>query len=518
MFLKEIEKNIHIIVIALFVFLFFLTRLHQTELTINPDAVNWHYRSEQFVNALKSFNFGSTYQHYHPGVTLMWIMGPAVEILKQLSPVDRVYNMTNFLAFHFVSKYALSSVQLVLTFILFYALNLLYKRNIAFFAVLLLTFEPFFLGNSRLLHMDVLLALFLFIGLIFAYVGINFKNILYLLLGGVFLALAFLTKSIAVGAFIFVLGYLFLLFIFKSYSVKEFLKFLFTFIVIYSVTYFLMFPAMWVSPIQTLSTIFSEASRIGLRNGHEQIYFGNFTQDPGFTFYFVVLLLKISLFTVVGVLMFVYSKFKSQIKLKLNILDIIKSPLFYLSIFYIGYFTIMTISSKKLDRYMIPLFPYISLLSILGYSYFISVYKNVYSKVIVLISAIIFVALPIILLHPYQFTYTSYLFGSAQSANNVVGQKPFGVGIVELKNKLINDYGYFASFGFIDTKPIRTIYPNSRVSDIRINGISDYDVLVLAINEEMPEKVLESSTKFKLNDIFYINGLPYWRIYVKSYE
>ena len=63
---------------------------------------------------------------------------------------------------------------------------------------------------------------------------------------------------------------------------------------------------------------------------------------------------------------------------------------------------------------------------------------------------------------------------------------------------------------------MKAIYSNSKVADIRVNGVSDYELLVLGINEEIPEKVLESGTRFRKDSSLYVNGLEYWRIYVKE--
>ena len=81
---------------------------------LNPDAVNWHKRSEQFVLGLKSGDLSLTYQHYHPGVTLMWIAGVPVELLKQFTSVGTVYTSDTYVLFHTVAKLSLVSVNLIL--------------------------------------------------------------------------------------------------------------------------------------------------------------------------------------------------------------------------------------------------------------------------------------------------------------------------------------------------------------------------------------------------------------------
>ncbi len=129
---------------------------------------------------------------------------------------------------------------------------------------------------------------------------------------------------------------------------------------------------------------------------------------------------------------------------------------------------------------------------------------------------LLLVLLPIFSYYPNYFLYTSPLFKDPVAANKLVGQKPFGMGIPSLQDHILSRYGDYPTLGFIDTKPIRTIYMNSRVFDIRESGTKKYDLLVLGVNESFPEKVLEGDTKFRLDSIVYIEGLEYWRIYVKE--
>ena len=123
-----------------------------------------------------------------------------------------------------------------------------------------------------------------------------------------------------------------------------------------------------------------------------------------------------------------------------------------------------------------------------------------------------FIVWPLINFYPFYFIYTNPLFGSPESANKIIGQKSFGVGIYDLKDIITAKYGE-PRLGFIDTKPMEAIYPNSKVFDIRVNGTNDYDLLVLGINEEMP---VDISKKFVKSSSVYINDLEYWRVYEKQ--
>ena len=113
--------------------------------SINPDAVNWHYRSEQFIVGLKHHQWERTYQHYHPGVTLMWIIGSVVEVARQINPALRIYTHENFLLLHTLSKYALVFVQLALSLFLMALLGKVFSKTKAFLIVTFFSLEPFLL-------------------------------------------------------------------------------------------------------------------------------------------------------------------------------------------------------------------------------------------------------------------------------------------------------------------------------------------------------------------------------------
>jgi len=521
------KKSSSILWILSFVLLFLLVRLPNLSTdVINPDGVNWHYRSEQFVNGLKYFQFEKTYQHYHPGVTLMWITGIPIEITKYIIG-QKSYNNNNFLIFEGVAKYSLVFVQLLLSLFSFYLLSksktLTLKSSILLLSILSL--EPFFVGNSRLYHLDVLLTLFVFNALILSYLYITENKLMpnkYLgILSGLFLALSFLTKSIGIGVVVFVLLYiLFISFINKKLYLNKFLVILFGF----SFFTFALFPALWKDPVFYLSEIFSESERVGVRNGHGQIIFGEYTTDGGLYFYPLVLLIKSSPFMLFGTLSFLvfsitnlisyfhknisFSKFIKASISKLKTLD------WFLVIFYLGYFIVMLFPTKKLDRYMIVLYPALAYLSYYGFTYFIGFFKK--NSIVPLgLLFISFIVYPLVFSFPYYFTYFNPLFISAKNANNIIAQKPFGVGVYELKEYIVAKYGD-VKLGFIDTKPMETIYPASKVFDSRVEGTRKYDLLILGPNEDIPENVLEDKVSFIKDDSLYINGLEYWRIYVKE--
>lgn len=508
---KVIKKasNSRFFLPTVFIILFLVTRLpFLGPDTINPDAVNWHFRSERFVEALKQHWWDRTYQHYHPGVTLMWIMGSVIEIARRINPDLRVYNQENFLFLHTLAKYALVLVQLIISLGLIEVLGKILGRKKSFILVTFFSLEPFFIGNSRLLHLDVLLTLLLFLGLALGFLGGQGSK-KYAFLSGISLGLAFLTKSVAIGGLLLMLFYFFWS-NYKNISQTLILQILclggFLFII------FAIFPAMWVSPISTFKEILNSAERVGVRKGHEQIFFGMETNDPGVFFYPVLMFLKTSPILFGGLVLALISLFSQIKELPGKLKNFPPRPDFGLLmfIFSAGYLIGITYSTKKIDRYLMPIFPTLAYFSLLGYRSYIPQAKRNLAILASLGGSLILN----FAFYPYQFTYFSPLAGSAQNAHWIVAQKPFGVGVPLLKKRILSRYGS-VGLAFYDPKPMSMIYSSSKIFDIEVDGTKKYDIIVLGPNEKIPSKVLKSENIFDFDDAVSINGLDYWRIYVK---
>src|SRR3989344_785340 len=99
MSVKQLLKSYFPVIIVL---LFLLMRLPGLGRDMaNSDALRWYHRSGEFSQAIKTRNFRSTYQHYQPGVTLMWIS----------SVVNFSIRSLEFSALHKITK---SSIVIIL--------------------------------------------------------------------------------------------------------------------------------------------------------------------------------------------------------------------------------------------------------------------------------------------------------------------------------------------------------------------------------------------------------------------
>lgn len=515
------KKTLPILLMFLFAVLFFSTRLPRlANDVINPDGVLWHNRSEQFIVGIKHRQFEKTFQHYQPGVTLMWIVGISTELFKQITNIT-VYNSETYVRFDFVAKLTLIMIQLILSILIIFYLSKITGILKAILIVAIFTLEPFLIGNSRILHMDVLSTLLVFMCLILVYDNINQPTFLKSLFIGLLISLSFLTKSLFIGVLFYVIFYLlFNAFVFKN-DKKEIIKSLIYILLSFLFFTLLLFPALWKNPWYYLFEMtFREGQIAGMVEGHKQIVFGKQVMNGGVAFYFLVLLIKMSPFTLVGLFIFMFYKFKF-FEVNSKIREYFKNKKIdfglFISMFYLGYIVFMVIASKKIDRYIVFTYPVFAYLAYSGYEYVLNRFKNKSTGILLtLFIFIVFVLLPIIKVFPWYFTYTSPIFGSTSFANRIIGQKSFGVGIPDLKKYILENYEVEPVIGFYDTQPMRAIYPNSKVFDVRVYGPSNYDILILGINEEMPEKVISNKEYlFEKSHSIWINGLEYWRIYNK---
>ncbi len=548
-FLTTVHSQQKFIVLLLFVLVYYIVHLpFLGSNELNPDAVNWHQRSEQFVAAFKTQDFAKTYQHYHPGVTLMWIVGPSVELVKQFTKTGDVYTSLNYEYFHFAAKFTLLFVNMVLTIFLIYFLAKIIGFWKGLAVVTVLNLEPFILGNSRILHMDILFTNLVAVSLASAFFAFKSQKLLVYVASAVFTALSILTRSIAIGLILY--NFVFLLYTGIISKSKKMISFSFIFMFGLLVTCFVLFPALWVKPVKTIDKIFSKSYQIGVEYGHNQIFLGEYTENPGAIFYIYVVLLKASPFLLVGMLLTAVFGLLELRKTNLRQLFIYTitckntlSFVLFLAIFYTGYFLVMNTSNKKLDRYMLPIYFLFSFISVWGYYYLIKAFNKKYVKLAIAVLFCVFVLYPIYKFAPYEFLYYSPIFKNSVVANNVITQKNFGMGVFHFRNFVVERYGCykgvpnypknfkvvlyndkykcpvvpgFKNIGISDSKAMVQVYGNSNTTDFRYNSPSMYDIFVLAMGEDIPKEVRDKNINFVKDASIFINDIELWRVYVKQ--
>ncbi|MBI2414970.1 glycosyltransferase family 39 protein [candidate division WWE3 bacterium] len=324
--------------------------------TFNTDVWKWKQRIYDFGSGVFNGNFELTIQKYHPGVTLMWIGTFAVKVYNGWSkliqgtlPIDN--DITFIFELNFLQKLLIvCTTGIVLAFI-FHVLRKVFGLKYACIAIILVSLEPFYIFLSREIHLEGLMTTFMLASIVSLYSFKVYNTKFYLVVSAFFAALSVLTKSSALVLIPFTALMIFLISLLQdrlsiSRRIQEFVKVFCFWLLIFIVTFFLVWPAMWVVPIKALSTVFGGIINTGIEDGHMQLYFGELVKDPGYLYYFVVFWLRSSFYLILGLLFLPFIFKRLETKKQEFVLLLI--------IFSIVYLIEMMIPAKKLDRYILP--------------------------------------------------------------------------------------------------------------------------------------------------------------------
>lgn len=438
-----ILRKIHKLGFLFIIVLYLMSRLPAlgTDLA-NTDSLRWHRRSERFLTALKQKDFKSTYQHYQPGVTLMWLNSVVkqVDFSLQLKKTDTPKTLETSDHFPIIHKYSKATLVLVLALLLTYQLNLISKifaYKTAFVYGLLITFEPYLLGIDRWFHLTSLETYFgmaSFLSLLMWTEGSTneikkeiilgeslnlFLKNKYFVFSAILFALAVLSKltSLILAPVLVIIilvkiadmnlaltplsvqkkGSNFintLVFEIKKILQIDIVKIapLLIFLILFLVTFFVVFPALWVAPFEVISklqnAIFNAVS--GDIRG-EQISGLN-----SLFYYIYILAFKLSPITLILLLASIL-KLKKMLKIK-NVPFIV--------LYFVTFLIALTLSDQKIDRYVIILLP-----SLLLYiSIFLSKFKKKFLFSLLTI-CLLFTIWVVYAYFPIYSAYYSPLFG-----------------------------------------------------------------------------------------------------------
>lgn len=443
--------------------LFVLSRLPSLGQDIfNTDVWKWKQRIYDFGSGIFYLDFAKTIQKYHPGVTLMWLGALAVKVQnfihRLFPPKDALQQIFDL---HFMQKlFVVIAVALAISLV-FHALRKLFGLSYAFLAVGLISLEPFYVALTRVLHLEGLMSTFMIASFVWLFYALDssFLGKRYwgkLSLSGIFAGLAILTKTSSL--FLIPFSALTLFFVSHRYgkSIREIIKtssFLFLVWLLAVILSFVAFwPAMWVSPLEALNTVYRGISVIGVERGHEQIYFGQKVLDPGPTFYFVALFYRSSLYIILGLLLFIFKTKGSLDKKKEEF--IISALLFALL-----YFVELIIPSKKLDRYILPSLMALTLVAGFSYSWLIDEIEKKVFKLWIVVLLFIPAVITLIYLHPDYFSYYSPLGGGLKKGVCVLEPK-WVIGQSKLATyfkKLSEEKGYVAFAPGEDIKDLESL-------------------------------------------------------------
>jgi hypothetical protein len=343
------------IVVALLVFGISLgVRLTGLDLYATTDEGYWMQRSVRFGAALARGDLTSTYRAGHPGVSVMWtgLLGIGPERLAPFRPerytrYEVLEPDPGYLAAFGAARRAVAVVTSALVTVSVLLAWRLLGLGAGLFGGALLVFDPYVVGMTRLLHVDALLAPLMTVsalaGLIY---WLQSPRGPYLLLSAVTGGLALLTKAPA-GFLPIFFGLVWLAGrwhgggLSPTRSVRPSI----VWGLVAAAVYVLLFPALWVDPVGRLIGLLQFVLLVGLQPHDGNYFLGRpVLEDPGPLYYLVAVPLRLSPLVALGMGLLALRAPTGENGRAVGWL-----------VLYVALFAaLMTLASKKFDRYMLP--------------------------------------------------------------------------------------------------------------------------------------------------------------------
>ncbi|OGC38930.1 hypothetical protein A3K42_01295 [candidate division WWE3 bacterium RBG_13_37_7] len=382
----------------------------------NTDVWKWRSRSYDFGSGVFGLDFDKTLQKYHPGVTLMWLGTVGVKFYNLYLDVSKSGitpdSIQAVFGLHTTQKFlVVLAIGISLGFA-FIASRRLIDTRYAYLALLLLILEPFFMAHTRTFHLEGLESTFMLVSTLWFYYWLQeTENKKRLFIASFFTALAFLTKTTSLYLLPFFGLYLFFDSLKKDkrfiFALGRSFKLWFIWLFPALLFVFLLWPALWVDPVGVIQYLGKGVFEVGIDTDHQQFYFGKLVDNPGPLYYLVVLLFRSSPYLLVGLIGSFFVK---------------KTKFIYFLLSYAFFYLVMiTIPSKKLDRYILPSMTSMVLLSTYFYVWCLDKLKLKSLTVIVL-----FFILPVataFCLHPDYLSYYNPMLGGLRTGMYVLEPK-----------------------------------------------------------------------------------------------
>ncbi len=352
---------------------------------VTPDEPRWMNRSIDFLRAVLEGDFGHTVHAIAPGLTpggvpTKWLASLALlaryfvfrqglDIPAQSAGLEGFLDWLparpqNLMAILVYVRWPIALVSALGVVLIYLLARRLYGRRVAFLGGLLMALDPFYMAHSRLLHTDALATIFMTLSVLTFLLYLDGRrSYRWVIASGVAAGLSCSTKTGALflaplvglwGVVDYTLeareskriefrGILRLALIMAAWGLAA------------ALTFVLLWPAMWVAPLDTLHNTFIRAGHL-VEAGQDQFFLGRVVKDPGPGFYPLVLLFRATPLTLLGMAagLVAYKRGAGR-----------KQSLWLWS-YVVLYVVFLSFSPKKNDRYILPLFPALDILAAVG--------------------------------------------------------------------------------------------------------------------------------------------------------
>ena len=272
---KLIDVAIYIGLIVVFL----VPRLAGIGSFVTLDEPSWLSQGANFYYALGQREFENTVYEYQPAVTTMSIISLGMLLyFPEYRGFGQGYldyekgRLDPFMVEHgkdplilLIYSRVIQVFVLLILFLLFYfLLQRMIQKWMAVFVSVFISFDPFFLGHTRMMDHEAMVSLFVFVSILSFANYMHDSRKYFLVLSGVAAGFAQLTKSSSIAMFA-AIGVLLLIQIVQERQqgwIKPFIKNTKVFgvwLILLVGTYIIFWPGMWVAPGKMLYTVFGNA-------------------------------------------------------------------------------------------------------------------------------------------------------------------------------------------------------------------------------------------------------------------
>lgn len=434
---------------------------------VTIDEPVWLAHALDFAYGLVHYDWAMTFRLEHPGVTTMWLA--VVGLLQKLpdyaqraladpetyrQPFDRwLSDHTELtpLALLVAARWWVTLTVALTLAVTYFPLHRLLGRWMAALCLFFIAWSPMAVAFSRQLQPDGLLASLCLGTLVFflawMYDGQRGSD---LFVAGVMMGLAWLTKIpaamlVPTGALLIAAEWWRVMgnktpagegaTLEPGRPIRTLLLGYLVWGLVATVTFFALWPAMWVDPVGSFQRIFATMTEYTGGHANPNFFMGRVVVDPGPLFYPVAYLLRTTPATLIGLGAAWIAWWQRR---ALFAEPMVRRSVFGLVIFAAVFFGVMTGIGKKFDRYLLPAFLALEVVAALGWG---ALSQLVYTRLkhrtstpstwqvawpalaagIVLVLALgplhgIFTART----YPYYMTYYNPLLGGARTAERAL--------------------------------------------------------------------------------------------------
>jgi Dolichyl-phosphate-mannose-protein mannosyltransferase len=544
-------------ILAALLVAFVLPRIIALGSFVTADEPTWGKRSASFYYALMDGDYANTYQDGHPGVTTMWagaiayhLKFPEYQRVGQVALGDtKLLQLFQKHGPNPLELLATARLNIVIANVLaliasFFFARRLFGRWLAVLGYLLIAFEPLYVAHSRFLHTNGMLASFMFLSILAYLDYLQFNKRLSLVVSGVAAGLSFITITPGFNLIpvVFVLTLLNLGQYGTSprrWKLKEWFRYLALPLLVWGLVsltvIFIVWPSMWVRPLGTLLDIarYTLNAAGGSDGGAQFVDAYQALDDQGsryLYFYPLTYLWRSTPVTLIGLILATVALLRPSNAHKLSLG--VRRNLWLLLVYVALYTLIMTLGSKKFDRYFLPAFLPLDIVAAAGWYALANLLEARFPRVkkyflnYALLAGVVAIQLAATVRStPYYLTYFNPFWGGIRKAPQVM-TVGWGEGLnqaaIYLRGKpgfcdqrIISWYTlaynwYSSSFG-CEAQPVEF-----RADTSLEDYLNNYDYAIIYINQRQrnfPPQLLNYLKTQTPEKTIYIDGVDYVEIY-----